>query len=122
LVRISPEQESVGSRVGPGFRWIYDPAVAALLLLPTLAALALAQQPLLVALAFVVHSALMGVISTGPGIGRGELGQLPDARQALGEWAGPLLGAALVLAGGPTAVFAAAALVTVALAWSLMRR
>jgi hypothetical protein len=122
FVRFLQDQGSAGSRVSHSSRHIYDPAVAALLLVPSLAALALAPQLVLVALAFVVYSVLMGVISTGPGIARGEQGQLPDTRQALGEWAGPLLGAGLLLVGGPTAVFAAAALAAVALAWSLIRR
>ena len=94
---------------------------AALLLALTLALLALAAQPLWAALATVLGGGLLGVISTGPGIARGEQGQLPGASQALGEWAGPLAGAALLLLGGPTAVLAAAALAAVALAWSLRR-
>jgi len=94
---------------------------AALLLAMALAALALAAQPLWAALAVVVCGGLLGVISARSGIARGEQGQLPGASQALGEWAGPLAGAALVLVGGPTAVFAAAAVAAVALAWSLRR-
>ncbi len=99
----------------------YDFA-AALLLIPALAVLALARQSVGVALAFVLVSGLLGVISTAPGLARGEQGRLPGQRQALGEWAGPLLGAGLVLVGGSTAVFAAAALTAVALAWSLRRQ
>lgn len=93
--------------------------LAALLLAPAVAAVALAPAPALVALAAVVSGALLGVISTAPGIARGEQGQLPGSSQALGEWLGPLLGAGLVLAAGPNAVFAAAALAAIALAWSL---
>ncbi len=95
--------------------------LAALLLLPALAALALARQAGLVGLAFVAFSALLGVLSVRPDIARGERGQLPGASQALGEWIGPLAGAALALLGGSTTVFAAAALAAVALAWSLGR-
>jgi hypothetical protein len=95
---------------------------AAVLLVPALAVLALASHPWLVAAAFVAFSALLGVVSAQPGIARGEQGQLPGARQALGEWVGPLLGAGLVLAAGPAAGFAAAALAAVALAWSSLRR
>jgi hypothetical protein len=100
---------------------IQRPAVAALLLVPAVAALAMAPQPALVALAFIVHGALIGVLSTQPGIARGAHGHLPGASQALGEWVGPLLGAGLVLAGGPPAVFVGAGLSAVALAWSLNR-
>lgn len=95
---------------------------AALLLAPCLAAVALSGQPSIAALAFVAFSVLLGVISTVPGIARGELGQPPGSGQALGEWLGPLLGAGLVLAAGPNAVFAAAALTAIALAGSLVRR
>lgn len=94
---------------------------AALLLAAALALVALAAQPLWVALAVVVCGGLLGVISAGPGIARGEQGQLPGASQALGEWVGPLAGAVLVVVGGATAVLAAAALAAVALAWSLGR-
>jgi hypothetical protein len=69
-----------------------------------------------------VFGALLGMISTAPGIARGEQGQLPGSSQALGEWLGPLLGAGLALAAGPNAVFAAAAMAAVALAWTLFRR
>jgi hypothetical protein len=96
--------------------------LAALLLAPAVAVVALAPGPTLVALAVVVFGALAGVISSAPGIARGEQGQLPGSGQALGEWLGPLLGAGLVLAAGPNAVFAAASLAAVALAWSLTRR
>ncbi|HSN75516.1 MAG TPA: hypothetical protein VL334_10610, partial [Anaerolineae bacterium] len=117
---------SVGARAWDRYaanrsRWIRGPALAALLLVPAVAAVALAQQMVWVALAFVVFGGLMGVISTGPGIARGEQGQLPGARQALGEWVGPLLGAGLALVGGPPAVFVGAGLSATALAWSLDR-
>lgn len=96
-------------------------ALAALLLAPTLAAVALASTSALAALAVVVFGALLGVISAAPGIARAELGQLPGSSQALGEWLGPLLGAGLVLAAGPDAVFAAAALASVTLAGSVLK-
>jgi hypothetical protein len=96
--------------------------LSALLLAPAVAAVALAPAPALVALAAVVFGALLGMISTAPGIARGEQGQLPGSSQALGEWLGPLLGAGLALAAGPNAVFAAAAMAAVALAWTLFRR
>jgi hypothetical protein len=102
-------------------RRFHGPAVAALLMVPVLAAVAVVQPRALVALAFVAYGALMGAISTQPGIARGEQGHLPGARQALGEWVGPLLGAGLVLAGGPPAVFVGAGLSALALAWSLNR-
>jgi hypothetical protein len=107
------------NRAGSSRRF-HGPA-AAVLLVPAVAAVAMVQQPALVALAFVAFGALVGVISTQPGIARGEQGHLPGARQALGEWAGPVLGAGLVLAGGPPAVFVGAGLSAVALAWSLNR-
>jgi hypothetical protein len=107
------------SRAGSSRRF-HGPA-AAVLLVPAVAAVAMVQQPALVALAFVAFGALMGVLSTQPGIARGEQGHLPGASQALGEWLGPLLGAALVLAGGPPAVFVGAGLSASALAWSLNR-
>lgn len=94
---------------------------AALLLVPALALLALARQPLWAALAVVLCGGLLGVISARPGIARGEQGQPPGANQALGEWLAPLAGAGLVVLGGPTAVLAAAALAAAALAWSLSR-
>ncbi len=117
---------SLGAAVGLRFRaansvWRHGSAAAALLLVPVVAAVAVLQQPALVVLAFVACGALLGVISTQPGMARGEQGRLPGARQALGEWVGPLLGAGLVLAGGPQAVFAGAGLTAVALAWSLDR-
>jgi hypothetical protein len=102
-------------------RRMHGPALAALLLVPAVAAVALAQQMVWVALASVVFGGLMGAISTGPGIARGEQGQLPGASQALGEWVGPLLGAGLALVLGPPAAFAGAGLAAVALAWSLDR-
>lgn len=111
---------AAGSSVEERSSRVRDPA-AALLLVPALAAVALVQQSALAALAFIVYGALLGVISTRPGIARGELGQLPGARQALGEWVGPLLGAGLVLVGGSMAVLVGAALAAVALAWSLVR-
>lgn len=95
--------------------------VAALALLPALAVVALASQPLWAALAMVLCGGLLGVISTGPGIARAEQGQRPNENQALGEWVGPLLGAGLVLVGGPSAVFAGAALAAAALTWTLLR-
>jgi hypothetical protein len=95
--------------------------VAALFLVPVVAAVAMVQQPALVALAFVAFGALMGVLSTQSGIARSDQGHLPGASQALGEWVGPLLGAGLVLAGGPPAVFVGAGLSAMALAWSLNR-
>lgn len=101
--------------------WAIPGPAAALLLIPALAAVALAAQTLWAALAVVLCGGLLGVISARPGIARGEQGRLPGASQALGEWTGPLAGAALVLAGGPTAVLAAAALAAVALAWALRR-
>lgn len=107
-----------GSRAR-GSRWLA--VLAALLSTAAVAAVALAQQPAAAALAFVLHGALMGVVSTQPGIARPEQGQLPGAAQALGEWVGPLVGAGLALAAGPPAVFAAAALAAAALAWSLTR-
>jgi hypothetical protein len=104
-----------------GLRPLLDPA-AALLLVPGVAVVALAQQPVPVALAFVLFCALMGLLSSGAGLARSEQGELPDASQALGEWIGPLVGAGLVLVLGPMAVFAGAGLAAVALSWSLVRR
>jgi hypothetical protein len=96
-------------------------SLAAVLLAPCLAVVALSGQPAATAAAFVAFSALLGVISGAPGIARGEQGQLPGASQALGEWLGPLLGAGLALAAGPDGVFVGAALAVAGLAWALFR-
>lgn len=63
----------------------------------------------------VVYGASIGVVGVHPPIERTELGRLPGRAQALGEILGPLAGVATYLLGGPLAVFASAALATIAL-------
>lgn len=84
-------------------------------LLGAILLIAFAHAPWQLLVGMVAYGALIGVVGLQPTIERPELGRLPGRTQALGEVLGPLAGVAAYLLGGPLAVFACAALATIAL-------
>ena len=82
--------------------------------------IASAHAPWQLLVGMVVYGVLIGVVGIHPTIERPELGRLPGRTQALGEVLGPLAGVAAYLLGGPLAVFASAALATIALSIALL--
>ena len=77
------------------------------------------MPPWQLAAGLIVFGALMGIVGARPAIERPELARLPGQAQALGEVLGPLAGVAVYLLGGATALFAVAALASIALAIAL---
>lgn len=91
------------------------PVVVGLGLLMAIGLIASARGPWQLVAGMVVYGAFIGGVGVKPTIERPELGHLPGKSQALGEVLGPLAGVTAYLLGGPLAVFASAALATIAL-------
>ena len=89
-------------------------------LLGAILLIASAHTPWQLVVGMVVYGALIGVVGVHPTIERPELGRLPGQTQALGEVLGPLAGVTAYLLGGSMAVFASAALATIALSIALL--
>ena len=96
------------------------PTIIGLGLLVALGLITSAHNPWQLVVGMVVYGALIGVVGIHPTIERPELGRLPGRAQALGEVLGPLAGVTAYLLGGPLAVFASAALATIALSIALL--
>lgn len=85
-------------------------AAGALLLLPMIAGIGLWRGVgWQLAALLLLYGVLLGLVAAHPSIARPETGAGPGRHQALGEVAGPLAGAALVLTGQPLAVLLASA-------------
>ena len=96
------------------------PTIIGLGLLVALGLIASAHNLWQLVIGMIVYGALIGIVGVYPTIERPELGRLPGRAQALGEVLGPLAGVAAYLLGGPLAVFASAALATIALSIVLL--
>lgn len=81
-----------------------------------IAAIATASAPWHLVAGLVLYGALMGLVGAQPAIRRPSLSLLPGQDQALGEVLGPLVGVAAYVLGGPVALFAGAALVSIVMA------
>ena len=119
LLGVSWLARLIGARAAPRLPDRVAQALVVVGLPMAIAAIAVSRAPWQLAAGLIVYGTLMGIIGAKPAIERPELARLPGQAQALGEVLGPLAGIAVYLLGGATALFASAALASIALAIAL---
>jgi hypothetical protein len=102
----------VGRQARSWPRWL--PALAALLLAPTIAALGFIASPWQIALVLAAQGVLVGIIAASWKLGSWQPQALTEP-QALAETAGPVLGVVLFALGGTSAPFVGGAVAALAL-------
>ncbi|MEA3336733.1 MAG: hypothetical protein U9R25_12535 [Chloroflexota bacterium] len=95
---------------------------AAVLSIPTIVAMAWASESWQLVALMVLQGGLAGLVSLNEAIVPPQSGKSMPPAQLVGEVTGPLLGAVLLVIGGPTAVFLGAALFSLPVAGLIWRR